>query len=236
MSVQTAVKERPILFSGAMVRAILEGRKTQTRRVLKEAGGRAFGWAQAVYPARDSGYIAWWGVDALSPSREAFTTETYRDGFPCPHGGPGERLWVRETWNAVNARGIFWDQLKPSEREGQSWTLVLYKADEEGGEPGDGSYDGAYVPSIHMPRWASRIVLEITDVRVQRVQEISEADAQREGWDLSNLEPYRAYDPVSMDKARQWFAGLWDSINAKRGYGWDVNPWVWAISFRQVER
>ena len=140
----------------------------------------------------------------------------------------GERLWVRETWQPFH--------------DDELWTCVRYRADdarikptlwsnEEGAwceHQADGDA-GPWRPSIHMPRWASRLTLEITDVRVERLQEISPGDAQREGIEgyakLHNLGGY-------------WttaFARLWDELNAKRGYSWDANPWIWAISFKRLE-
>jgi hypothetical protein len=175
------VKERPILFSGPMVRAILEGRKTQTRRVIKpqpEIGG------------------AYWRTPGGAIGRDV--KPKY-----CPYGRPGDLLWVRETW-AINIGA------EPGE------SIYAYRADRE--RPGD------WKPSIHMPRKASRLLLRITDVRVQRVQEISDAEAIAEGcvpvWD-AGVTP------------RDAFAELWDDINAPRDHGWESNPWVWAISFER---
>lgn len=195
----TATKERPILFSGAMVRAILEGRKTQTRRVIKPQPAAV--WTEA----RMENGVACFGA----PHVKGISV------LPCPYGTTGDRLWVRETW-------AVWGQF----RDGPGY---CYRA--------DGNQHGVtWKPSIHMARRVSRITLEVTGVRVERIQDISEADAQREGWDLSNLDPMQTYDPVSMRKAREWFAGLWDHINGPRGYGWQANPWVWVVEFRRVEQ
>lgn len=139
----------------------------------------------------------------------------------CPYGWPGDRLWVRET-------------LYTSDGD------VFYRADDlavdcdDQPETDHWKLSGQTIPSIFMPRWASRITLEITDVRVQRLQAISEADAQAEGVTaalFAQLWPSLPLPPAA-DHA---FAHLWDSINAKRGFGWDANPWVWAISFRRVQ-
>lgn len=207
--------ERGILFSTPMVRALKEERKTQTRRVtlpvppetLRHAWYKApvYGWTNETFPAK--------------------TWEKRR----CPYGYIGDRLWVRETFAILeiskNLDGEIdastWTAAIPKKRE--SWLGVQYAAD--GGE-------GPWRPSIFMPRWASRFTLEITDVRVQRVREISQEDAKAEGypeeWARQNgFVPTRA--PVL------WYADLWDSINAKRGFGWDVNPWVWAITFKRVD-
>lgn len=192
------IRERPILFSAPMARAILEGRKTQTRRVFKRAidGDEVAG---SVHPAAESGWIAWFPGNVSAEK----TKELYRIGIPCPHGLPGDKLWVREThW--IN----------------KEEHIVAYRAD---GEMPD-HMDEPWRPSIFMPRWASRLTLEITDIRVERLQDISEEDAKAEGVGLSNI----------MSSYQRDFQFLWNSINAKRGFGWDVNPWVWAVSFRRI--
>jgi len=169
--------ERPILMSAPMVRAILEGRKTMTRRIVKPPK-----WSDAEHA----------GVD-----------------YPCPYGCAGDRLWVRETWLPGGN--------------------ISYLAT----SPGDGSVKFHWKPSIHMPRRASRITLEVTGVLVERVQEISEADAKAEGCEATNCGMDGAEGPGF--SYRQTFRSLWDSINAKRGYGWDVNPHVWVVAFNQVQ-
>lgn len=173
---------RPILFSGPMVRALLDGRKTQTRRVLPRGD-----WSQAL-----------------------------PEDYPFQ---PGDRLWVREAMTTIAGTGL------------------AYAAD---GQPVDMSrapddFPDAVrrtMPGMFMPRWASRLMLAVTDVRVQRVQEISEADAQAEGC-KERFEPEHPETPTW--SARQSFADLWNSLNAKRGAGWDANPWVVALTFT-VER
>ena len=183
--------ERPILFSGEMVKAILAGRKTQTRRVVKPQpdGGP---WPNA------ASHIEWCDLVA--------DTDYYVASGHCPYGKVGDRLWVRESWLRIGASADVW-----------------YKADDvflEGSTP--------WRPSIHMPRWASRITLEIIGIRVEELRAISEEDAKREGvvaWhDTSNGTVYKPE-----------FRALWDSINDKRGYGWGMNPWVWVIEF-EIER
>lgn len=150
----------------------------------------------------------------------------------CPYGGPGDRLWVRETFNRTDPGGLN--------------GLYYYRADT--GFPWGDAYIGieAWKPSIFMPREASRITLEITDVRLERVQDISEADAIAEGlykfsgrqlcgmpevdtWDGRNF----FYHPDTR-AARFDYWNLWDKINAKRGFGWDKNPWVWVITFKRI--
>lgn len=185
------MKERPILFSGEMVRAILEGRKTMTRRVIKpQPAGE---WA--------------------APGKTA-----------CPYGQPGDRLWVRETWRKTN-----WTD-EPNRGE---WRVFWRATEKE-----DSRNNGLWRPSIHMPRWASRILLEVVSVRVERVQDISEEDARAEGVEWQNERPcwvnYLDREDWS-PTARDSFRTLWDSINAKRGYGWDANPWVWVVEFKKIE-
>lgn len=211
------MKERPILFSGPMVRAILAGEKTQTRRVCKKAHFPGDVWADAVCPARETGWIAWEGAVQPGEALAAFTQKQYREGFPCPYGQPGDRLWVRETFLCAghDAQGRF---------------VGAYRADEEDAQKaGDAAnpkcrYDTAtWRPSIFMPRALSRITLEVVRVRVERVQDISDEDALAEGLTFTH------YSPI-----KQGFHWLWDDINEARGYGWAVNPWVWVIEFKRV--
>ncbi len=200
------MKERSILFSSEMVRAILEGRKTQTRRVIKFHVPKVIQAAEhrllkTAYPLPKGGYVFWSSED--TPELRAFSDGHYANqvGTLCPYGQPGDRLWVRETW---------WID------EGDQ-PVVFYAAT-------DKRSDIPLKPSIFMPRWASRILLEIVNIRVQRVQKISEEDAIAEGC---------VYEyPVT---ARTQYITLWDSLNAKRGYLWDSNPWVWVIEFKVVE-
>jgi ribosomal protein S28E/S33 len=179
------MKDHPIIFSGESVRAILAGKKTQTRRVIRNVSGC---------------------------------------NLRCSPFQVGQILWVRETWGeTVDAKGS---------------CLVRYRADgtayhmlcDNGGEddpvdhgwkhyePGIPDSDQRWRSSIHMPRWASRITLEVTDVRVQRAQDIDEKDALAEGYEF-----------------REHFIRAWDSLNAKRGFGFDENPWLWAITFKRLE-
>jgi len=178
----TAIKERPILFSGPMVRAILDGRKTQTRRILKP---------QPICTANDNWDIRSEGV------------------WKCPYGQPGDRLWVRETWR-------------------RHYGSVNYRADHE-----DGAGHMRWRPSIHMPRWASRITLEITDVRVQQLQDITVTDIYAEGFDPWGDTQTRTADFGDVSHVYEWYASLWDKINGPGA--WNANPWAWAITFRRVE-
>ena len=200
-SSEKPVKERRILFSGPMVRAILDGRKTQTRRAIHPDIGN---WLEEVSPG-DWRYI----VDIPEGSMPAIEA--------CPYGQPGDRLWVRETF-AVQPE--LW-------AAGHGPQPIHYLAD----TPRDQIEDYVVKPSIHMPRWASRITLEITDVRVERVQEIAIDDIYAEGC------PPISCGDEDASELYEWFSGLWDDINAKRGYGWDANPRVWVIDvlIREIE-
>ncbi len=179
------MKERPILFSGEMVRAILEGRKTQTRRLAK--------------------------VNA--------------DGYPCdslcPYC-PGDRLWVRETWSC----GKVFDRTPPGQIPTVERDIPVWYAAEDGEESIN---RGRWRHSIHMPRWASRITLEVTGVRVERLQDISEADACAEGIMRASGVCGQTVRPGPRDH----FADLWDRINNDRA-SWASNPWVWVVEFRRV--
>lgn len=222
--------ERPILFKGPLVRAILEGRKTQTRRVVK---GAALEWLVEFDPS--------------------FVAEP--DNGLCPLGQPGDRLWVRETWSAQKNRPL-------------SQGALFYRATDGDTCPGKQmplnwvERERRWRPSIHMPRWACRLVLEITDVRVQRLQDISPEDVLAEGvsvpvdqdtghflLDVSSKFAPSKYlattdDNVMVQRGRggglttalhnhllpAHFASLWETINGAGS--WDSNPWVWAITFR----
>lgn len=190
------MKEKPILFSAPMVRAILEGRKTQTRRIIKYIPllGEPLAWCAAA-KAREPGWVSIVG--------------DYRRFSP--YGIPGDRLWVRETWMPD---GLM--QLDPTIR------AAYYKSDgKEYVDPGTMT-PCKWRPSIHMPRWASRLTLEVTGVRVERVQEISEEDALAEG-----VQPGgdMRWNPVQAYKA------LWASIHGPSS--WESNPFVWVIEFKR---
>jgi hypothetical protein len=228
------MKERPIIFSAPMVRAILEGTKTQTRRVMKPQPPEILpAYAPKVYwPARDrhmthgdpdgAAYLQFerpGDYDGAHVMRGGF-------GFRCPYGQPGDRLWVREAW-AWSGDGAIpaFDRV----RKGEVW----FRADPERTSPGI-----RWRPSIHMPRWASRITLEVTGVRVERLQDISEADALAEGV-TPKWEPgcsgrlMDALGGFSFRPAASAYAELWEQINGPGA--WDANPWVWVVEFRRVE-
>ncbi|WP_338507010.1 hypothetical protein [Pseudomonas poae] len=200
------IKERPILFSAPMVRAILEGRKTVTRRTVK---GQYLEGPWSVRPAsnpRTEGHTHdWWLPTGSQP---------YTALNPCPYGKPGDRLWVRETHADIGCR-------------------LTYRADTD-----DGAHCQVkkWTPAIHMFRRHSRILLEITDVRVERLHDITKEQAMAEGvriytdhaelgdwWHVEGIETYSA-DP------RKSFELLWSSV----GGDWQANPWVWVVEFKRV--
>lgn len=205
------MKERPILFSGPMVRAILDGRKTQTRRVVKPQP-EALVIGVAVPHTEGELHMHPRPVAALAVKRE------------CPYGQPGDRLWVRETWQcAVVSEGIKGIGYKATYDDERNW----FKA--KTGPEWDRLWDkhqDKWRPSIHMYRWASRITLEIAAVRVERLQDIEEHDANAEG-----IESFMTCQ--TLWPARAKFAELWDSINAKT-HPWASNPWVWVVEFRTL--
>lgn len=223
------MKERPILFSGPMVRAILEDRKTQTRREVKP---QPLMWDSSDKPSISDGpihgpeeyqpvaYDKHGDMIAGKPIYGVYDSDG-EWGVKCPYGQPGDRLWVRETFadEAGGTRQFLGEHL-------------FYRADAL--HP----IVDKWTPSIYMPRWASRITLEIAAVRVERLQDISEADARAEGFQLTGWVPsYSNPDNAMGDEtftAKDNFAELWESINGAGS--WDANPWVWVIDFKVVER
>ena len=243
--------ERPILFSGEMVKAILEGRKTQTRRItglddVNKYPGSLIGQCSL-------GLLGYRGLEVSDyylnpPAKKQFKKEPglwhwflgeqseKREINPivvkCPYGVPGDRLWVRETCKIDCMMGI-----EPYTKEVVS---VTYRAG------GIKQFDHKYMsektikggmnhwtPSIFMPRWASRITLEIGKVRVERLQEIILSEIGMEGvkWPGETWGKTGYFE----NEFPKIFGRLWDSINAKRGFPWESNPWVWVIEFKKVE-
>jgi len=201
------IKERPILFSGAMVRALLDGSKTQTRRPVKDDPGPYWHPVVGLY---NPVVIANGGYEAPGP--EIYGAADENQGRKCPYGQPGDYLWVRETW-------------APHPDFPETVRRSVYRADPEC------EYDvPRWRPSIHMPRWASRILLEIVSVRVERLQDISEADAGAEG----ALEWARRAEGVKNVPSLMnvgLFSKLWEQT-----YGpgsWEANPWVWVVEFKR---
>lgn len=201
------MKERPILFSAPMVRAILDGRKTQTRRVVKPQPS----------PELLADY-AWIRATRGSARTDA---QMLSDCLPCPYGQPGDRLWVRETWAySIHALAAERDEDGP----------FVYAATNHGTQ---GRLCDRWRPSIHMPRAASRITLEITAVRVERLQDISEADAIAEGIVAAKGGGYHLADTTHYGAtAVDAYASLFEHINGPGS--WDANPYVWVIEFKRV--
>jgi hypothetical protein len=200
--------ERPILFSAPMVRAILDRRKTMTRRAVKPREPRGTSWQ-----------MTYLGDGRVWPHVYARPTLTRLEPAPCPYGQPGDRLWVRETWAPR-------EDVDPRTDLEKARHYTRYRAD--GGDLADEWHCyRRWRSSIHMPRWASRLTLEVTDVRVERLQDISEADARAEGVDPMIVLPG---DQVSYVAA---FGDLWAGINGAES--WDANPWVWVVGFKRIE-
>jgi hypothetical protein len=216
------VKERPILFSAPMVRAILDDSKTQTRRIVK--GVPMWGaehdaqWHPHVLPPDSpGGEFSWWEGPAHGPSNYFWAR--------CPYGEPGERLWVRETWMRQERQILYRADLDDC---GQCLAYGIAS-----GCPSSTQLrvtpKETWIPSIHMYRAYSRITLEVTDVRVQRLQAIGELDALAEGIPPN---PFREEsEPVELGCAKD-FADLWEQIHGPGS--WDLNPWVWCVSFKRV--
>lgn len=218
------MKTRPILFSGPMVRAILDGRKTQTRRVVNFD----------VYDDRDA--PPYWVDEEHDEQRDVRT-----DPPLCPYGPPGDRLWVRETCQIYG----HWKCVGVAKSGNQKWRFVehasrqvLYMGDFIDSPKSKDQLGMWTRTSIFMPRWASRIELEITGVRIERLQGISEADAQAEGLTKSEHE-HGTYWGIQHADVRERdprgaFHRLWDSINGK-AHPWASNPWVWVLEFKRVK-
>lgn len=206
------MKERPIIFSTESVRAILEGRKTQTRRVIKPQPEQS---PNCKIDIR-------WGFRYFNKEH---LDEMNRF---CPYGQVGEGLWVRETWALRN------DGKQVIHKAGYEDIVRALDLQEFAKEQGLPMPNIKWRSAFFMPRWASRITLEITEVRVERLQEISEEDVMAEG------EPYMPLPKEGLlsfgytkpyKYTREHFAYAWDPLNTKRGYGWETNPWVWVILF-----
>lgn len=223
--------EHPILFSSEMVQAILAGRKTQTRRPVKFS--HPFPPADTglvvAYPAAETGWIFWGPKDF--PDLAEFTKRQYKHGIKCPYGEAGDYLWVRETWYDNYADRAYDHSTARLDPYGAS--LIWYRADSwhDGQE---GPEQISWRPSIHMPRWASRLTLEITSIRPERLQLITLDDIEREGTP-ENPMGQMSYRNDAYQHIRD-FAWLWDGLYAGCGYGWNQNPWVWVISFRDTTR
>jgi len=217
--------ERGMLFSGPMVRALLAGQKTQTRRLVNPQPDTSDGWVRWGSKRYDNGDgVHQFHTDDASARRLMVPA--------CPYGVPGDRLWVRESWNVS---GLAFG-MRPSEAakvaSPKAWRYAAT----------DRSWKHGWKPSIHMPRRASRITLELTVIRVERLQEISEEDARAEG--IASVRPSPSASSVFcvgngesgpyFETARDAYAVLWDAINAERAT-WKSNPFVWTVEFRELE-
>lgn len=216
------MKERPIIFIAPMVRALLDGRKTMTRRIVKPQPVLE---RDLLEPDNPNAFL--FAVKTDVGTTQMLGRKNFTERF-CPHQ-PSDRMWVKETFNTCGG--------KP-----------FYRAS------GEMHADWKWKPSIFMPRWASRITLELTSVRVERVQDITETDAKSEGlvswksgyprstgcppagyitlWSTAEL---KGWTPAGRESPVQAYRSLWDSLNAKRGFRWETNPWVWAISFKVIK-
>ena len=214
-------KERPILFSGSMVSAILDGRKTVTRRPIKPSM-RGFDVSFELHQQEDG---SWRPMHTFDES--CMDDQGTEHPVICPYGKPGDRLWVRETWYCDHFEVMRGPYLKPADldvTEARGDGTLVYAAD--GLTPYEADQP-AWKPSIHMPRWASRILLEVTDVRVEQLQAISIGQICKEGLARS------IYEFIPVTTAFDAFAEVWDSINGPGA--WEANPWVWAVEFKQVQ-
>lgn len=240
------MKERGMIFNGEMVRAILDGRKTQTRRIMKVQPK----------PSKSRPGDFWFSskklesmvhVSDLAPGNSPIADyHLFIQEHCCPFGAVGDRIWVREAYrfpaslDDVSPTGV--GEMAVATGYRKPWAPTFY---EFTGTFSDGwkgfetppkvSNAGKLRPSIHMPRWASRILLEITDVRVERLNAISQEDAQAEGMELTGWRPTYS-DPDSGGEVMtpyDNFAELWSSIYGAEN--WQANPWVWVIEFKRVE-
>jgi hypothetical protein len=213
---------RPILFSAEMVRAILDGRKTQTRRVapirelnILQHPGDMITWSVSFLKAVKGVLSSHSGGKFSDLQARSIIASQFN-----PYGKPGDLLWVRETWAPLADCVVL--------------NCAYYRLDHEEARSSGPRVDVKWRPSIHMPRWASRITLRITDIRVERLQNISEEDAKAEGCEspLTGAEAPAAGPGVFLADERTSFAILWNKINGPGA--WDENPWVWAISFERL--
>lgn len=223
---ENQVKERPILFSAPMVRAILDGRKTVTRREINPR----MHTADSSFELHQQPDGSWRPMHTFDES--CMDDQGTEHPITCPFGKIGERLWVRETWYCDHSEVMSGPYLKPDDldiSEARDDGTLVYAAD--GLTPYEADQP-VWKPSIHMPRWACRILLEITDVRVERLQDISEEQAMVEGVHKQPTTDW--YSVPGIDGAgntpRSAFANLWNST----GGDWDANPWVWCVSFRRL--
>jgi hypothetical protein len=218
------MKERPILFNGAMVRAILDGSKTQTRRVVKPQPKD--GWAPEVPPVmgRITSPHSKRGKFGVFLRRGLGTDFPEIDLIPCPYGQPGDRLWVQESFAFTDAHMPRYEGSIEYRADNKCFAVsggnelvdVPHRCDPQ-------PFWGPWKPSIHMPRWASRITLEIVSIRAERLNEISRGDAMAEGCPFANMR--------GGDDPREWFKELWKSIYGSDSWG---DQLVWVVELRRL--
>lgn len=220
------MREHPLLMKGPLVRATLEGRKTQTRRPLPDVFNSPpdliYGWLPPGEWKLFGATMERWGAQWRG---------TYPSQVLCPLGRAGDRLWVRETfqsWRKVGHESDEWEPIGAS--YASAGDTIEYRATSKS--------TGPWTPSIHMPRWACRLVLPLVSVRVERVQDITEEDAKAEGVERISAGPgwecWMGYGPSSSRKtARDSFRSLWISIYGEAS--WDANPWVWVAEWKEIE-
>ncbi|HCT7944893.1 TPA: hypothetical protein OT890_003650 [Raoultella ornithinolytica] len=222
------MKERGMIFNAEMVRAILDGQKTQTRRIMKVQPSEDF---TPMNMALEPDYKARWYIPGIvdkegylqSASKEVFGVANENEGYSCPFGAVGDRIWVREAFR-VHSRATDVATLVYKASEKNSWTEQTHRVPVAVcNKP---ATPEKWTPSLHMPRWASRILLEITDVRVERLQEITLGDICKEiGCGLYDFRP--------ATHGFQVWEELWQSIYGAEN--WQANPWVWVIEFKRVD-
>lgn len=241
------MKERPILFRDPMVLAILAGRKTQTRPII-EPQPRADqimcrNWSKVMRQNPNAIY-----GDGMTWT--ALTEDGKPHDYRCPYGLPGDLLWVQEEWRvgawheesgciAVDYRADGYCRREWLHVDDEELFIRLWQQSSDDARAALGPSDRykwapgqspcRWRPSIHMPRWASRILLEVISIRVERLQEISEADCAAEGAPFS----YSGFSPEDAPDWRGWYRSLWEQINGSGA--WDANPWVWVIEFKRVQ-
>ena len=227
--------ERGMIFNGDMVRALLDGRKTQTRRIMAiQPEHSELGLRRVIDSknGRDNGKYFWSQSDARGLKMRSKV-------FGCPYGEVGDRIWVRETYQGPLFDYEHMESYLEDSSKFEKAQFCVYKAD---GKPAPEFFDAddnlhyCWRPSIHMPRWASRILLEITDVRVERLNCITEESAQAEGVAKLREGFWKHYQPGWTQhqlSARGSFVALWKSIYGEES--WQANPWVWVIEFKSIE-
>lgn len=228
------IKERPILFAAPMVRAILAGQKTVTRRVVK-VQPFDLSWSRRDH---SFGYLS--GRAENGDELDGFYAYSTRSGgewsAKCPYGQPGDRLWVRETWLEDPEDDGTWAYTQYMGCKGSPLSDIPTRFQKPDHCIFRASWEGAdllWRPSIHMPRWASRILLEITEVRVERLQAISDEQCVAEGCGVGpGAIGVKLTVPPGASMPQAMFAELWKSINGASA--WDSNPWVWVVEFKRV--